>query len=211
MKTIGKAPVLVKKDLFIECDEYMFVLNMPISFPISNEIFLPDSLEFASTLIEECKKSEPLLFFQNFVYLTVKSLPVSGQNTGQRPGWHCDGFGTNDISFIWSNSNPTLFFSGEKFEISSDCLDSMFQMEQLANDHKELIHQSKPFELLKLDEKVCHKPMDEMPQGERFFIKLVLSKKLFNLKGNAKNPLLKDVFLLQPLKQRNPERNHQSA
>ncbi|MBZ5864318.1 hypothetical protein LAG72_24625, partial [Escherichia coli] len=46
----------------------------------------------------------------SFVYLSVKILHVTPDAPGNRPGWHSDGFLTNDLNYIWADRNPTEFF-----------------------------------------------------------------------------------------------------
>lgn len=125
-------------------------------------------------------------YVNSFVYVTAKH---ARQREGQgfnRPGWHSDGFMTEDISYIWSNRQPTVF-SDSIFELSQDDILSMQEMEEQANPMHEysLANES----LLRLDETVIHKT-GEYLAGDRAFCKIVISKDKFDLKGNSINYLL---------------------
>lgn len=40
----------------------------------------------------------------DFIYVSVKHLFVGSGNYQNRPGWHSDGFGSDDVNYIWSDS-----------------------------------------------------------------------------------------------------------
>ena len=99
----------------IECKEMMAYLYLPIKLA-NQETFRIEKrvLENFYSLIVDCiidfktefGKHE---FEASYIYLTIKHLFVSPGCDANRPGWHSDGFLTDDINYIWSSNHPTIF------------------------------------------------------------------------------------------------------
>jgi len=53
------------------------------------------------------------------IYLTAKRKLHTPEKTITRPGWHTDGFMTNDINYIWSDVLPTVF-NNSNFNLTQD-------------------------------------------------------------------------------------------
>lgn len=121
------------------------------------------------------------------VYLTLKNIWVNGGTSGNRPGWHSDGFLTDDINYIWYDKNPTLFyFDGAKHSFSTDHCKSLVEMNVLCeNSDKHVTYPVKS--LLRMDQFVLHKPNENFPGGVRCFMKISLSEHIYALEGNSKN------------------------
>lgn len=198
----GAAPKVV--GIFdLEPAEMCYVQYLPIALPRS-KIAIPDNLKWVQPLLDAIEKAHDIRYIDH-VYLTVKRIWVSGSDCGNRPGWHSDGFGTDDINYIWCDSNPTEF-AIQPFELSSDCDISMKEMEQQFIVGSEIVYPIKT--LLRLDQSVIHRTPTYCVPGYRTFVKFSISKHRYNLKGNAHNYLLDYDW---DMVERKVERNHPSA
>lgn len=152
--------------------------------------------------------------FDHYVYITAKTLYVHGDYIGNRPGWHIDGFGTDDVNYIWCDRAPTEFqHINPPRKLSSDCDKSMRQMkhwQEYAIHHpgavKIVTYPDK--HLLRLDNKVIHRSPTEFAPGMRSFVKVSISKDRYDLIGNSINH---DIPEMMPTAERRPERNHPSS
>lgn len=187
----GSAPKEIGR-FYPEVGEMMFYLYLPVTIPgWGTYPRLPKRLEIYRELIKAASddyctlpdcESEPL------VYLTAKTMFVTPEQPGNRPGWHCDGFGSGgDINYIWCDKNPTEFLIGNDFEIGTDDAKSMRQMEELAMGQVRTIY--KPNTLLRLDEGVIHQVGRVLETGVRSFVKVTFSRHRFAKKGNSHNHL----------------------
>lgn len=213
MPLVGNLP----KDLDLvdlSPSEMMFWLYCPIKIAESNSVELPPNLLQFKPIIDkvfrDMKATQYWLnefdndWYNSYVYLTAKTLFVLGDYIGNRPGWHCDGFGTDDINYIWYDSAPTDFlYYDQHLEVSSDCTESLHQMEAAAEYWYKKQYSCK--HLLKLDSGVIHRSPVTFEPGVRTFVKVSVSKDIYNLQGNSINHLLPiDV----EFKSRTVERNH---
>lgn len=194
----GQKP-LIGGQIILEPSEMCFVQYMPIKM-LGGKVRIPKHLDWVWPLICEfgIQGNEDQL-----MYLTAKHLYVTPNNMGNRPGWHSDGFGTDDINFIWCDKFPTEFCI-QDFELSEDCEESLVQMENQAKEENVQTYGENT--LLMLDKYNIHRvPLGG--EGYRTFVKISLSKDLYNLKGNAHNYLFDydwDMVV------RSDQRNHPS-
>lgn len=131
-----------------------------------------------------------------------QTLWVSGENIGNRPGWHSDGFRTNDVNYIWYDRGPTQFYA-DSFDLSDDCLDAMTVMEERAHGPELVEYPDK--HLLRLTPSCIHRCPVSLTPGMRTFVKISVSKDRYNLEGNSINHGLNERW---PLISRGVERNH---
>lgn len=214
MAIVGNLPVDLGL-VDINPTEMMFWLYCPIKLPGSHSVKLPSNLtqfdEITESVYYDVKVNERWSnefdnrWYDSYVYLTAKTLYVAGGYIGNRPGWHCDGFGTNDLNYIWYSSAPTDFFSSGIFgiNVSDDCDESMRDMECASQFHKHVQYPCK--HLLKLDPTVIHRPPVKFEPGMRTFVKVSVSDHKYNLEGNSINHALNLDVDFQP---RGVERNH---
>ena len=121
------------------------------------------------------------------VYLTAKCAFVSGSNTYQRPGWHSDGFMTEDVNYLWFDKEPTEFyFDGALITITQDHAQSLVEMDDICRN-PEFIVRPEEKTLLKLDQSVIHRPAGFMESGFRNFIKISVSDMEYRKLGNSIN------------------------
>lgn len=193
----------------IDVSELMFYQYYPIKVPQSWGLSIPEErLQSFLPLIEACIDDYTTCFgftklYNSFIYLTTKHLyqHISPIN---RPGWHIDGFGSDDeINYIWSSVNPTIFNSGP-FSLSKDCQKSMINMTNQVDENKNYSYPNNS--LLRLNTTIVHKPNDIEFCGYRIFFKMTFSSHPFDLIGNSINHDLKEEH--PPLvRRRSNERN----
>jgi len=166
-------------------EEMCFVQYLPIAFPADQGLGLatriPKNLKWCQKLVLPCLRDTE----NSYIYLTVKHLYVTPSNMGNRPGWHSDGFGTEDINYIWCDKYPTEFCI-QDFSITEDCETSLKEMEEQA--HILNIKTYGENTLLRLDKHNIHRT-PVIGEGYRTFVKISISKNRYNLKGNAHNYL----------------------
>lgn len=187
----------------IDCRELMFVQYMPIIMPGYAER-LPRNLACFQPLLEAIISEDRKPWFDDgeYAYLTAKRLFVGPNCLGNRPGWHTDGFGTDDINYIWSDSMPTEFCV-QNFDLSDDHEDSLLQMEVQAFNWN--IQTLPVGSLLKLDRRMVHRAPHPVIEGYRTFVKISVSRERYNLIGNAHNYLFDYDW---PMVERQVARNH---
>lgn len=190
MKTIlcGDAP----KDLGVvdlSPKEMMAWLYCPIKLTASRRVVLPSNLKQFSPIVEKVRQDiDEKKWVASYVYLTAKTLYVTPEAPGNRPGWHADGFMSDDLNYVWADSNPTIFWvPPASVPLPADHKLSLKLMDALAEPDWE--HQVTYPEktLLRLDEHVVHRvgkcPFPRM----RSFVKVSVSDKKYLLSGNSIN------------------------
>src|SRR5690349_4286404 len=116
----------------LAADEVMYYLYLPVSKPGDNSISLPDQrLHFLLPLLRTIREDEPELFKHCWAYVTVKKMYVGGGVTPNRPGWHCDGFLSDDLNYVWADCVPTVFTSAQ-FDVAADHVASLTQFDEQA-------------------------------------------------------------------------------
>lgn len=190
--------------------EMMFWLYCPVKDDAaSEELVIPANLEQFIPLFERIAEAGfGHSLMDRYVYITAKTLWVTPDNPGNRPGWHSDGFMTDDLNFIWSDSNPTVFWEppmDEWVHFTQHHTDSLQEMENRCEpDVKN--HVTYPNKhLLLLDETVIHKVAPVVKPGVRTFVKISVSRHKYNLVGNSINH---ELDLDWTYDERQEERNH---
>jgi hypothetical protein len=185
--------------------EYMHYMYLPVQLAEFGWAFrLPANLEFARDFVEDIISAE---FWRNggqnawqYTYVTARRGFATPGNPLNRPGWHADGFGTDDINYVWTDRFPTMFAEGKFPNLSDDHSESMRQFtEQIERrenyariyDMPELQLTTYPDKsLLRLDQFVVHSaPEIPAPGGERSFFKVSFSNERYALLGNSHNHL----------------------
>lgn len=169
--------------------EMMFWMYCPVSTPGSPKLHLPENLEPFIPFLDQVRHLDGDLFEDRWVYLTAKRLHVTPSSMGNRPGWHSDGFGTDDVNYIWCDAVPTVFLeTDDLFSLPEDHLESMKRMEHKSHSGDVFLTRYPVGSLLRLDPSVIHKvDSDNTYEGMRTFVKITLSKDKFNLEGNSIN------------------------
>lgn len=174
----------------IQCDEMMFVQDMLIALP-GKAVRLPRQLRCFWPLVEDVLAVG--VPNDSHIYLTAKRLFVSPTCCWNRPGWHIDGFGTDDKNYLWSDSFPTEFCV-QPFDLSDDHALSMVEMEQQVRRENICTYDNNL--LLGLDTAVVHQVAPVLSCGVRTFAKISISRNRYNLRGNAHNDLIDYDWLM---------------
>ena len=208
-KLYGYAPLDCGYVHYEGLDEMCFYQYMPVKLP-SESIVIPKHMQRFTQFVYDCAENFDTTYgvrdYDNsYIYLTAKTLWVNSGNPGNRPGWHSDGFMTDDINYVWSDANPTVFWVPDTpVELPQDHITSMDVMEDYAELDFEHHIRYPNCSILRLDESVIHKVDTDIDAGMRTFLKLSFSTEVYALKGNAINPDLKlDATYKDRTKQRN--------
>lgn len=209
----GSAPIKVAE---IECnvEEMFFYQYLPVKMADADdyEYKLPQRLEcFEGLLVaclndffnEACNRNH-YMYNQHYVYLTAKRLFVTEGCGLNRDGWHTDGFGSDDINYIWCDTLPTKYICGEFRHVPQDHVECLKHFEHLGNGNTH--HYCNVNTVYRLDDTVIHAQDDYKGSPTlRTFVKVSFSKERYNLKGNSHNYLLDYNWKMED---RSLERNH---
>lgn len=185
--------------------EMMFWLYCPIKMVGRATMVIPDNLrQFMPLLLRVRSDVGARRWMESYVYLTAKTLWVTPENPGNRPGWHSDGFMTDDLNYVWSDRDGTLFWVPvDTFDFTQDHDASLPEMDAAASLGPLKTYPDKS--LLRLDETVIHRVNDFKSPGMRSFVKVSVSRHKYNLTGNSINHLLPNDWYFEP---RHEVRNH---
>ena len=124
----------------------------------------------------------------NYMYITIKHQYVEAQGYGNRPGWHVDGFLSNNKEYVWCSREPTEYISISEYEEVAEHETALENFNRLGTARR---IQSLHPETLYFLGKTIHRTPKIIEGGVRTFVKISCSNEKFNLKGNAVNELLK--------------------
>jgi hypothetical protein len=194
MNRVGNAPAVI--DQFkLECPEYMYVQYMPVCMAGVGGCRIPDNLKWLETLVYSVILDEKVLNGKDYyVYVTAKCMYVEAGAYPNRPQWHIDGYGTDDLNFIWYDSSPTEFCV-QPMILNDDHEQSILQMRIQAHSWNIATYPANT--LLRLDNTVVHRVAPAEKSGFRTFVKVSVSKHQYNLKGNAHNYLFDYTWDMQ--------------
>lgn len=197
----GAEPDLIAP-LRLDWNEFMHYLYLPVWMPGEGGVRLPERLSFLShplnlaCFTEHQRRGGHDWLDDHHVYVTARRGYASPGNPLNRPGWHCDGFGTEDVNYIWTDRFPTRFAVGDFGEVSGDHVESAREFDVFAgaaaDNGGELgtvrVYDGEPSTLYRLDPFVVHStPLIPPPGGERSFLKISFSRDRYNLRGNSHN------------------------
>lgn len=166
--------------------EFMHYMYLPVVMPGQDGVRLPERLAFAAGLVNDVLASEGAGF--DYAYLTARRGYATPGNPLNRPGWHADGFGTDDLNFVWTDRWATMYAVQDFGTISDSHRVSMAQFEAAIDPAR--IRTYADSELLRLDQFVIHAaPEIPAPGGVRSFLKVSFSNERYNVAGNSHNYL----------------------
>lgn len=203
MGDYGVAPTVISADFAPNWAEYMHFMYLPVVMPHDAGVRLPKRLEFLRPVVEHALIREAGSEF-SYVYVTARRGFATPGNPLNRPGWHADGFGTDDVNYIWADAFPTRFAEQDFGDISAEHDVSIEQFEERVDPARIVTYPART--LLRLDPFVVHAtPEIPAPGGERGFFKVSLSHERYNLLGNSHNYLFDYDW---PMWSREEVRNH---
>ena len=191
----------------VECKEMMFYQDMPIKMKKpSTYLRLEERLQCFTPIIDASVNDFGLEFGvselrESYIYISAKRLFQTPGHSFNRPGWHSDGFMTNDINYIWCDKDPTIFNKSD-FNLPLDDLLSMEAMGKQALPENDVKY--KENQLLRLNQFNVHKVAPVTSIGLRTFLKISFSREKYNLIGNTHNYLLEYDW---DMKERSSSRN----
>lgn len=193
----GQLPLQLGEINIVDSRENFKCLYLPIKMKNDWLFKTPSSLDVYQPIIEKIRKTEGIYGMVNkYVYITVKNTPVKKGEYHKREGWHCDGFLSDDITYIWSNVIPTIFNMGD-FNIKFDHKISMEQFEEQAKDENNITFGEN--KLLRLNPYVVHKVQQaDKDYKQRIFVKVNISEHKYNLAGNTHNDLFNYSWKMWP-------------
>ncbi|PIF44315.1 hypothetical protein CLU96_1258 [Chryseobacterium sp. 52] len=206
LKYYGEKPAVIRR-MEIDCKEMMFYQYLPIKLKDQKVFNVEPRLgPFYGIIIHAMSDFKNVYgverFNKSYVYLTVKRQYVSKKKSMNRPGYHSDGFLTDDVNYIWSDRNPTIF-NCSKFNLTLDDEVSLKEMKKQALVENEWHHADNT--LLRLDQYNIHKVNDySLYEGIRTFVKISFSNDKYDLEGNSHNYELDYSWNMKP---RKTERN----
>lgn len=200
------APAVVANGVQVKLGEFCFYQDMPISTPLTYGASYERRLWVVTPVVDDAfydfrkLRGEDALY-ESYVYLTVKHMPQQAYKPFNRPGWHCDGFRTADISYFWSDNTPTEF-SRSSFDLLGGEHDSMERMDEQARSGDTYTLPDRT--LVRVDAKCVHRAGSPKADGVRTFVKLTFSRDRFDLAGNTHNY---ELHYDWPMRPRATERN----
>ena len=213
MIVTSKVPKGTYLDLCTEL-EYSNISNMCIKESWQSEYSIPENLQnivwdmlAAAYQSHGTDKDGNDLYDEEWkynCYLTLKHEYVNPGSLGNRPGWHIDGFKSDQINFIWFDGLPTEVALGE-FTLTNDHDISMVEMNRQAKKKHKVYLESKT--VYDMDKELVHRPVINLSEEAilRTFIKLTFTKETFNCIHNAWNYKLPHIKGYMSPKQ---SRNH---
>lgn len=186
----------------VDCKEMMFYQYLPIKLSGDHMPIYEDRLkcfsdmigtigcDFIGTFGLDC-------YINSYVYLTAKRMYQKGSCSFNRPGWHSDGFMTDDINYIWYDNNPTVFNSAN-FNLS---MDDQLSIIEMAEQHDYKLNRTYDSNtILRLDQFNIHR-VGYTTEGMRTFVKVSFSNDKYDLIGNSHNYLLDYNWEMKPRKE----------
>jgi hypothetical protein len=186
----------------VECKEMLFYQYLPIKLIGYTEPVYEERLECYDHLVGAicCDFIGAYgldRYVNSYVYLTAKFLYQAHGCSFNRPGWHSDGFLTDDINYIWYDKDPTIF-NRSLFILSMDDEVSIKEMARQAAPGNNIEYPINS--LLRLDQFNIHR-VGIPTSGMRNFLKISFSKDKYDLIGNSHNYLLNYDWEMKPRKE----------
>lgn len=190
----GQLPVSIGRYPVPEWEVFMHYLYLPIRLPYGDDwrdstITLPPDLEMFYYLIADAWSDAAMHGHDDsYIYVTARRGFATPDNPLNRPGWHCDGFGTDDLNYVWFDRWSTRFAVGDFHDIEDNHITSMQQFEEQSVSEDVLIIERPERHLYRLNPYVVHTtPLVPAPGGMRSFLKISFSHHRYNLIGNSHN------------------------
>lgn len=163
--------------------------------PSPIDIVLPERLRFAEPMVEAAiddylagHHGWPVTRWSDlYVYVSAHRGYATPGNPLNRPGWHTDGFGSDDLNYVWFDAVPTWMAVQPFVGIDPDHVASLDQMTAQI-DHDRVIKDLPCQHLYRLTPHVVHAaPEIPAPGLTRSFLKISISAHRYNLLGNSHN------------------------
>jgi len=187
--TYGALPVVIGEQIEVECREFMFYQYLPVKMTGGTTIVSEPRLDCFDRIIgAACCDFVGFrglnAFVDSYIYVTAKHMFQAPGCSFNRPGWHADGFLTDDINYVWCDCAPTVFNSS-RFNLTLDDDLSLAEMEQQAEPRVSKTYPNNS--LLRLDQYCIHCVAEIAEPVVRTFVKVSISRDKYDLIGNSHN------------------------
>ena len=164
--------------------EDTYVLYLPVKMNNSS-IQVPDNLKMYEHLVYSAINNINRRF--EYIYLSVENRYIPADTCQKRPGWHVDGYLTNDETYIYTKSSDTTEYINQS-NIELGPIDDLEALHQF-NTYKggEIVHINSGH-LYNL-KRCIHRSPTITKGHKRLFVKISFSNDRYNLYGNSKNYL----------------------
>lgn len=181
-KIYGKLPIYCDSYMF-DLPEVMYYLYLPVRMH-GSRLLTPGNLDCCREMIAAAEAHAGREFA--YTYLSARKGYATPDNPLNRPGWHCDGFGTDDLNYVWW-VGPSTRFAHQSFSgIVSDHNRSLTQFTEQVSENSIVTYPERG--LYQLDPTVVHAtPIIEPPGCMRQYVKVSLSDSRYNLENNSHN------------------------
>lgn len=201
MRTYGAAPEMIGDFQHVDLDEVMYYLYLPVMMPgrICRGPRLPPNIEQLRSMVISAvmwARAAGRDVRKDYVYVSARKGWATRDSPLNRPGWHADGFGTDDLNFVWWRGPGTRFALGDFGEVPASHTESLRHFEYL-------LEEPRNWKVLRQG----HKIVDDLPEAHlyaltpyvvhatpiivtpcwRQYVKISLSRHQYNLENNSHN------------------------
>jgi hypothetical protein len=189
-----------------DCREFMFYQYLPVKLAGATSLAVEPRLKCFENILGVVSCDYVGFrgldaFVAAHVYMTAKCMVTAPGAPMNRPGWHSDGFLTDDINYIWSDCLSTVF-NHSRFELTLDDQASLEEMAEQADPWNDMSHEAGT--LLRLDQFCIHRVAQAHMPIVRTFLKVSFSPDRYDLIGNSHNFLIDYNW---PMRERGIARN----
>lgn len=178
-----------------DLQEVMYYLYLPV-FMDNSGLRLPPNVECCRELIEAAMQ-DVLPEQPRYIYLSARKGWATPDSPLNRPGWHADGFGTQDLNYVWWKGAGTRFAVQRFFNIADDHKKSLEQFDRQVDDMRVKTYPQGG--LYRLDPTIVHATPIIPPPGQmRQYVKVSFSNHRYNLENNSHNFLFDYAWDMVP-------------
>lgn len=186
--------------------EVMYYLYLPVRMD-GGDLRLPENISILRTpiwdLINRVANEDIDEKVYRYIYVSARKGWATPDNPLNRPGWHADGFGTNDLNFVWWDGPGTRFAVQEFTGIVSDHNRALAQFDAQVREEN-VVSNLPAHHFYRLDPTIVHDTPRIVEGCMRTYIKISMSDHRYNLENNSHNYLFNYHWKLHP---RNVVRN----
>lgn len=193
MTVYGKLPIYLGQFNF-NLEEVMYYLYLPIRME-GFGLRIPDNLLHLASFVKACERWPHRPY--RYTYISARKGYATPDNPLNRPGWHCDGFGTDDLNFVWWVGPGTRFAIQEFEGICSDHNRALREFDRQVKAECIVTYPERGGYVI--DPSVVHAtPVIEPPGCMRQYVKISLSDHRYNLENNSHNYAFEYEWPLHP-------------
>lgn len=179
----GKLPIYLGQ-VEVDLQEMMYYLYMPIVMDHDyGDVRVPRNLHPTLFMVGAAMAHAAREY--RYIYLSARKGWATPGNPLNRPGWHCDGFGTEDVNYVWWVGPGTRFAPQAFYNISDDHVESLKQFEAQVKLDSVVTYPERG--LFRIDPSVVHSTPEITKTVMRQYVKISFSDQKYNLENNSHN------------------------